>query len=137
MQADAVAAARGGAVDYAETLVEFARGSRRLDTTRPTAAATTSPRPAGSSPLKRRIAALLHPDFSPDDAWAPNWHFAAAVLTVVAVALLSPVTLREVGAPSAPATLAAPTPVAHAPGSPNFDVPPVVKIEIVVQIPAP
>jgi beta-lactamase regulating signal transducer with metallopeptidase domain len=137
MQADAVAAARGGPVDYAETLVEFARGSRRLDTTRPTAAVPTVTQPAGGSPLKRRIAALLHPDFSPDDAWAPNWHFAAAVLIVVAVALLSPVTLREIGSPPAPATLMARTPVAHAPGSPSLDLPPVVKIEIVVQMQAP
>jgi Zn-dependent protease with chaperone function len=128
MQADAAAAARAGVIDYATTLVGIAGGGSRLDSTLP---AATIPRPLSCTPLKRRIAALLHPDFCAEDRWAPGLHIAAAVLTVVAVTLLSPVTLRELGEPSMAAADAV-TPAMHASAAP---VPPavVVKLEVVLR----
>jgi len=131
LQADATAAARAGAFDYAATLVGFAGSGRHLNSTLPVARR----RSAGCTPLKRRIAALLHPDFCADDRWAPRWHFAAAVLTVLTVAVLSPVTLRELGEPDVarPSATMAQLPVA-APQSVAGGMSPIVKIEIVLQV---
>jgi hypothetical protein len=138
MQADAAAAARAGAVDYAATLVDWARRTCPPPPVTVAAAPSVPPRRVRFSPLRRRIAALLHPDFRADDRWAPRWHFAAAVLTVVAVVVLSPVTLRQVQTPRAEATPA----IAHAsvvsPAAAPAPVPTVeARIEIVVRVPVP
>jgi Zn-dependent protease with chaperone function len=132
MQADATAAGQTGAIDYAATLVGFAGTAGHLEDTLP----LVRRRPVGCTPLKRRIAALLHPDFCADDHWAPRLHLAAALLAVLAVAMLSPVTLRELGEPrTVPSTATVAQAPAVAPQSAPVDTPPVVKIEIVVQVP--
>jgi beta-lactamase regulating signal transducer with metallopeptidase domain len=110
--ADAAASAlqRGGRLAYAETLVGWARSSRR-----PHSAALASAalglweRP---SLLHRRVRLLLEPDYRVEQTTSRGWKLAAAAVGLVAALLLSMITLRppataqEMKATQGPKTIA-------------------------------